>query len=190
MTGDSSNSVANSAIELIGGNIPPVAGNAPTFDNSTAGLALQELYEPAVWTVGRQFGWDFARNTFTLASTGNTPLFGWTYEYAYPSMAVEVWQLLPAAQSDPNNPQPQLYSVYNTLVGGVQTKVIGTNIQNALAVINNNPTEATWDALFREAVVRLLASELSMALFGKPDASEAYLNSGAAFEQLGETRMD
>ena len=45
-----SNTIANQAIFLIGGNTPPVTGFAPTFDNSTAGVALHELYAAAVVT--------------------------------------------------------------------------------------------------------------------------------------------
>lgn len=190
MIGDSSNAVANDAILLVSGNAPPVTGNAPTFDNSTLGQALQQIYVPVVQTVGRQFGWDFARSTVALSLTGNVSLFGWTYEYAYPSNGVEVWQLRPTAPADLNNPLPVNWSVYNALVGGNQVRVIGTNLQNALGVYNNMPSEAAWDSLFREAVVRLIASELSMAGFGKPDAADFYLNSGAAMETIGEARPD
>ena len=183
-----SNDVANQAIQLIGNNVRPVTGNAPSFDSSTAGVALAALYTPAVQTIGRQFGWDFSRNLVTLTTTGNTP-FLYTYEYLYPTNGVEVWQVLPATV-DANNPLPVTWTVANTLVSSVQTKVIQTNAANAKAMYNNAPTETTWDPLFREAVVRLLASELSMALFGRPDSAESYLQSGAAFESLGEARPD
>ena len=57
-TTDTSNSVANEAIALIGDNQPPVVGFYPTFDNSPAGVALQKLYGPTVAAVARQWGWD------------------------------------------------------------------------------------------------------------------------------------
>ena len=38
-----------------------------------------------------------------------------------------------------------------------------------------NVTEAQWDPLFAEAVVRTLASELSMAIAGRPDFSKVIL---------------
>ena len=194
MQGDTSNAVANAALQLIGNNQGTplsVQGNAPTFDNSPAGLALQELYEPCVWTVGRQWGWDFARSTFALVPTGNTPADpSFSQEYAYPSNGIEVWQLLPNAAGDSNNPLPVNWSVGNNEVGGNQIKVIWTNLTNALCTYNNNPTEATWDPLFREAVVRLLASELAMALAGRPDTEQSFLQSGAAIESLGEGRQD
>ena len=186
-----SNDVANQALQLIGDNMPPVAGFAPTFDNSPAGLALQRLYSPAVATVGRQWGWDLARSTVALTLSGNPAPAGWAFEYLYPSNGIEVWQLASAPPlPDINNPLPQNWNVGNNVISGTQTKVIWSNLANAQATYNNNPSETTWDPLFREAVVRLLASELAMAILGRPDTAAALLQSGAAFESIGETRAD
>ncbi len=184
-----SNAIANAALQQIGGNAPQVTGQNPTWDDSAAGVALQKLYTFCVQTVGRQFGWDFARNLFTLQQTANTPPPGWAYEYLYPGV-VEVWQLVPPTIADPNNPTPITWNVGNALVSSVQTKVIWSNLQNANAYYNNNPSEAVWDPLFREAVIRLLGSELSIALNGRPDTAEGLLNSGGAFESIGEMRPD
>lgn len=184
-----SNDIANAALQAIGDNGPQVTGQNPTWDNSTAGVALQKLYTFCVQTVARQFGWDFARNLVTLTLTGNAAPIGYLYEYGYPGQ-VEVWQLVPPTQSDPNNPTPVDWNVGNALVASVQTKVIWSNLQGALAYYNNNPSEAVWDPLFREAVVRLLGSELSIALNGRPDTAEGLLNSGGAFESIGEMRPD
>lgn len=185
-----SNDIANQAIQLIGDNMPPVSGFAPTFDSSPAGVALAQLYGPAVATVAREWGWDFARNSVALAATGNAAPLGWLFEYAYPTNGIELWQLVPPVLTDANNPQPINWDVGNNIVAGNQKKVIWTNLAGALAIYNNNPSEATWDPLFREAVVRLLASELAMAIPGKPDTAGMLLESGAAFESLGEGRPD
>lgn len=182
-----SQDIANQAIILIGNNQPLVTGNAPNFDNSAAGQALQELYAPCVATVARQFGWDFARKTVALSLTGNAAPFPWTYEYSYPG-TIELWQVLPPTLADPNNPGPINWDVGNAIVSGVQTRVVWSNLQNALGTYNNNPTENAWDSLFREAVVRLLASELAMAIGGKPETAQNYLQSGGAFETIGEGR--
>lgn len=185
-----SNDLANQALQLVGDNQPAVTGQSPTFDSSTAGKALQKLYPACVATVQRQWGWDASRNVVALSTTGNTPPFGYAFEYTYPSNGIEVWQLLPATITDPNNPLPVNWTVGNALVSSVQTKVIWTNLASAQAAYNNNPSEATWDPLFREAVVRLLASELSIALEGKPDTAQLNLQSGSAFETLAEARPD
>ena len=186
-----SNDIANEALQLVGDNAPQVTGQNPTWDNSPAGLALQRLYGPVVATAQRQWGWDASRSTVALSATGNTPPDGyWTREYLYPANGIQVWQLLDPSNTDPNNPLPVNWSVGNNEVASVQKKVIWTNVASALCTYNNNPTESTWDALFREAVVRLLASELAMALFGRPDTEASLLQSGAAFENIGEMRPD
>lgn len=180
--------IVNQALQLIGGNQPAVTGVAPTFDDSTAGKAAQKLYVPCVQTVGRQWGWDMARNTVALAASGNSAPFPWSREYLYPSNGIQVWQVMPTSTTDTNNPLPVNWAVANVLVSGTQTKVIHTDQNPAQAVYNNNPGESLWDPLFREAVVRLLASELAMALAARPETAEQYLRSGSAMEQVGETR--
>lgn len=183
-----SNDVANQAIALMGNNQPFVTGNAPAFDNSASGKALQKLYAPCIQTVGRQWQWDMARNTIALTLSGNVAPVPWSLEYSYPTNGIQVWQLMPASLADVNNPLPVNWVVANAVVAGQQQRVIHTDLAIARAVYNNNPNENTWDSGFREAVVRLLASELSMALAGKPDMVESMLQSGAAFENIAEKR--
>lgn len=183
-----SNDIVNQAIQFIGDDQPPVQGQSPTFDSSKAGTALQKLYAPCVATVARQFGWDFARNSVALTVSGNVAPFPWAQEYLYPGNGVEIWQLMPAALTDANNPLPINWSVGNAQVGGNQTKVIWSNLAAARAFYNNNPSENLWDSGFREAVVRLLASELAMALAGKPDTMQNLLESAGQFETIGEHR--
>ncbi len=181
--------IVNQAIQYMGGNQPPVTGNAPNFDDSPAGVAAKQFYSAVVQTAGRQFGWDFARNTFTLVPSGNVAPDPWTYEYLYPPAAIEVWELKPAV-TDPNNPLPTNWTVANTLVAAVQTKVIQAGFANAVAVMNNNPSESVWDPGFREAVVRLLASVMAAAIAGKPDLAQSYLESASSFETSAESRSD
>lgn len=184
-----STDIANQAIQLIGDNqVPQVTGIAPTFDGSAAGLALQQLYAPCIAKVQRLYDWDASRNTVTLTLTPNAAPFPWTYEYRYPTNGIQVWQVLPASLDDPNNPMPLNWVVANTLVSGTQTKVIHTNVIDAQAIYNNNPSEDTWDADFRDAVVRFLAADLAMALAGKPDTSEAKMREGAGMVDVAKTR--
>ena len=183
-----SNDIANQAIQLIGDNQPAVTGQAPNFDTSAAGLALARLYAPCVATVGRQYSWDMARQTIALTLSGNVAPFPWAFEYLYPTNGIQVWQVHPGNLGDVNNPFPTNWLVGNAVITGQQQRVVWTNLAGAFATYNNNPNENTWDSLFREAVVRLLASELSMALAGKPDAAQNYLESGGVFENLGENR--
>lgn len=182
--------IVNQAIFLIGNNQGPVTGNAPNFDSTPAGVAAAKLYAPCVQTIGRQFGWDFARTLVVLTPSGNTAPFPWLQEYLYPTNGIQVWQVVPGTVDDLNNPLPTNWVVANVAVSGVQTKVIQTNAVGALAIYNNNPGPDVWDPGFREAVVRLLASEMAMALGGKPDTAAAMLDSANAFEQAAEGRED
>lgn len=173
---------------MIGDNAPQVSGYAPNFDSTAPGIALQKLYVPAIQTVGREFSWDFARNTQPLSLTANTPPFPWKYEYLYPTNCIQIWQVMPATLADANNPLPINWSVGNDEVAGVQTKVVFSNVANAQAVFNNYPAESLWDPMFREAVVRLLAAELAIALEGRPDTSSALMESGSQMENIAEGR--
>jgi|APPan5920702963_1055757.scaffolds.fasta_scaffold45068_2 hypothetical protein len=183
-----STDVANQAIQLMGDNQPPVTGLYPNFNNSTAGIALNFLYGTVVATIAREFSWDFARSEVSLVLSGNVAPSPWLYEYLYPSDAAQIWQLMPPTLADPNNPIPIRWSVANTIVSGVQTKIIWTNLTNAVGVINNNPKESVWDSIFTQAVIRLLASELATALAGRPDTAQMLIEIGSSFESLGETR--
>lgn len=185
-----SNDIVNQAIMLIGDNQTPVRGVAPNFDNSAAGVAAKQLYAPCVATVMRQFGWDAARRTVILEQSGNPAPVPWLFEYLYPPFGIQIWTLMPPDGDPVNNPLPVNFTVANVVVDEVETKVVHALRGNLLAVFNNNPTEETWDPLLRESVVRLLASEMAMALAGKSGLSDGALKTGAAFEQVGEARQD
>lgn len=182
--------IVNQSVYMIGNDIPPVTGVSPTFDDSVAGKAARLLYPLTVRAVGRQFGWDFGRAVVTLALSGNPAPLGYSYEYIYPGNGVQIWQLMPTIFTDLNNPIPVNWTVGNALVNNVQTKVIWSSLQNAQAAYNNNPTVDTWDPIFQQAVVRLLASAMAMAVAGKPDVAAGMLESGGAFEAIGESRQD
>ncbi len=186
-----SNDIANQAIQLIGDNQPAVTGQNPLWDSSPAGVALRYLYGPCVATVQRRFAWDASRRVVTLTESGNTGPFmmgQFTKEYLYPANGVEVWLLQRSELPDANDPLPLNFSTGNTLVGGVQKKVLWSSIGNAVAVYNNNPTEDTWDPGFREAVVRMLASELAEAVSGRPDTEAVQLAAAEKAASLASSR--
>lgn len=187
---DTSNSIANAAIQRIGDNQPSVTGQNPNWDSSPAGVALQKLYTFAVQTVQRRFSWDASRRTVALAATGNVAPFpfGYTGEYVYPSNGIEVWQIQLRTPADLNDPLPMNWSVGNTLVSGVQTKVIWTSLAAPYVTYNNNPTESVWDPMFREAVVTFLAAQLAEALAGKPETSGVLLQTSERAVQVGAMR--
>lgn len=180
-------SVVNESLIMMGGNQKLVTGAAPDFDTTASGVAAKYLYNPCVQFVGRQFEWDFGRFTGALELSGNTAPDPWTVEYLYPEDAVQIWQVKPAV-TDPNDPLPTTWVRGNTLVSSTQTAVIWTDIAAAVAVYNNNPMPTVWDAGFRMAVVRLLASEFAIALAGRPGTSQVLLSSAAMMGQIAQSR--
>lgn len=191
---ETSNSVANQAVQMMGGNQPAVQGQWPAFAvtgaGGNAGISLNRLYGPTVATVARSFGWDFARRTVALVVTGNVAPVPWLYEYAYPTNGIQAWQILPAVLTDPNDPLPINWGEGNVVVGAAVQRVLFANINPALVVYNNNPNEDTWDALFRQSVVELLGRALALSLAGKPDLADSLLNSYGDFVQVGISRQD
>ena len=184
-----SRDIVNEAIQLIGNNQPAVTGNAPGFDGSPAGVAAAAIYGSVVATVARQFNFDFERNTVALAASGTTAPLPWSYEYLYPPAAVDVWHVMPAVVADLNNPLPTQWVVANVTVNSIPTKVIHCNLPAAQAVIANLPGESLWDSLFRQAVVRLLASELATAIAGRPDTARDAFETAAQFAEAGSGRQ-
>lgn len=190
MTSLTSTQVANEAIQLMGDNTPLVTGVAPNFDTSPAGIALAQIYAPTVAAVMRMFQWDQSRKEASLTLTGNAAPFPWAYEYYFPSDGVQIWQVAPSTLADPFDPLPVNWSVGNDVVSGTQVKCVFANITGAKVIYNNNPAESTWDPSFTEAVVRMLAAKLAMAIGGRTDTAESLTESGAQFEQLAETKGD
>lgn len=191
MQGQTSNTVANQAINLIGDNQPPVSGFDPIWDSSPAGQALVFIYGPTVQAVQRQYGWDASRRLVTLLVTDNAGPFlagQFALEYNYPTNGIEIWEVQPSAPADKNDPLPYNWTVGNNLVDGVQSRVIWTDVVDAVAIYNNNVSEASWDAGFTEAVVRALGSKLAEALAGKPETSALMGQTAQMAADMNKTR--
>lgn len=108
----------------------------------------------------------------------------WLYEYAYPSDCLDVRYIMPQIVSTggplPNvgfpsyyyqqpyiQPQAQRFSVIVDTIAGNQVRAILTNQQLAVAVYTVDvPNPQIWDALFQEAMVQALASQLVIPLSG------------------------
>ena len=173
--------VVNEALAQVGFDGAPVTGSAPSFDTSIQGKIAARIYVPTVQAVARQYEWDFSRQVAALSLSGNTAPFPWSYEYVYPALAVQLWQVAPPSLADPYDPRPVDFVVGNAQVSSVSTKVIWSNQASALAIYNGLPPVSVWDAGFRAAVVRLLASGFAMGGSGKPDTSQSQLEAFGQF---------
>lgn len=167
-------SVVNQALQEIAAQAT-VTGVNPAFDGSAAGNAAGILYTPCVNLLLREQDWEFSRKTVALTTSGTTPVYPWTNGYLYPTDCVRIRSVVPATW-DANDPQPVRWSEGVQTIGGVATRVIFCDVATAsLTYSTNAVTEDDWDSMFQEAMVRLLGSELAMALGGRPDFSRVKL---------------
>lgn len=188
-----------------------VSGPNPTFDGTAAGNAAGILYTPCVNLLLRTQDFEFSRKTVglsgsigvailtnvglaLLANTGApilagglsgylTPQYPWQFAYLYPSDCIRIRSVLPATW-DKNDPQAVRWSEVEMNVSGLPTRAIQTNVPSAVLTYTSNAiTEDDWSPDFREVVVRTLASELVMALGGRPDLSAKMLQQAGGILQ-------
>ena len=162
-------------------------------DGSPVANQAAVVYQPTVELMLRELDPDFARYTFALAlSAAVTPVPPWAYEYLYPDDCLRLRQVRPPASgpgsaADPNDPQPIRANVAFDIIAAVSTKVILTEQQNALAVYTTSlVTEAAWDSVFADAVIRRLANPLAMAVSGRPDFAKEILMQSAQMAKTAE----
>ena len=182
-------SVVNTSLELIASQ----TSIASLTDGSPAAQAASVIYAPTVQLLMRELDPDFALYTKALTlSNAGTPVPPWAYEYLYPTDCVRLRQVRPTSGAyDPNDPQPVRANVAFDIIANVNTKVILTNQQSALAVYTSSSVpEALWDAVFADAVSRRLANPLAMALSGRPDFAKEVLMQSAQMAQTAEAVED
>ena len=176
-TGATAATIVNQALQQIAAQAT-VSGVNPAFDGSAAGNAAGILYQPAVQLLLRQTDYEFSRMDAALALSPVIP-YPWSYAYLYPSDCLKIRSVKPATW-DLNDPPPVRWTEMEASVGGIPTRIIGCNIIGAvLTYTTANVSEGEFDSIFQETLVRLLASELVMALSGRPDFS------GKLLEQSG-----
>lgn len=182
--------VVNAALQQIAAQKQIAALN----DGSVLANQVSVVYAPTVQLMLRELDPDFARYTFALVLAGVVPpVPPWAFEYLYPNDCVRLRQVRPAVGTyDPNDPPVVRANVALDIVATVNTKVILTNIANAQAVYTTSlVTEAQWDSVFTDAVVRRLANPLAMAIAGRPDFAREILEEAsrvaATAEQVDES---
>jgi hypothetical protein len=185
--------VVNSALEQIASQVRIGA----LTDATDAAQAANVIYAPTVQLMLREIEPDFARFTAALAVAITPPSYPpWAFEYIYPADCVRLRQVRPPAGGlgslvDPNDPQPIRANVAFDVIAAVNTKVILTNQADALAVYTSlTVTEAQWDSVFTDAVVRRLANPLAMALSGRPDFAKTILEQSAMMAVTAEAIED
>lgn len=188
MSGTTPADIVNRALQQIAAQAT-ITGAPPTFDGTPTGIAAGLLYEPMVQMLLRSQDWEFARRaSVPLALDGNTAAAPWAFEYAYPADCMRLRSVAPAS-FNANDPAPVRWEVGTNTIAGVQSTVILTNQAAAVATYtSSNVTENDWDPMFAEAVVRALASELAMAVGGRPDISREKLGESGQIAQSDQGR--
>jgi hypothetical protein len=181
--------VANRALTEISRGTPLTGGTPATnFDGSANGVYCATLYNGAVEMLLRNQDWEFCRTSIvlTLAFGPPTPLpFGWQYEYIYPIDCMRVRHVFNATNYG-FDPQSVRWEVGTNGMGG--PTVIWTNIATAqLSYSTNLVTEAEWDSMFTETMVRYIGSQLALPVAGRPDFSKEQLQTAG---RLGQAGMD
>lgn len=161
-----------------------LTGTPPGFDASAAAVACGLLYQPAWQMLLREQDTEFSRFRVNLTPDG-VPPYPWSNAYLYPADCLRIRSVTPATW-DANDPQPVTWSEQNQLIAGTPTRIILTNVPSAVLIYTtSNAPPAIWDSNFQEAVVRFLASQLALAVAGRPDLSRTLLGQSGAILQGG-----
>lgn len=109
----------------------------------------------------------------------------WDYEYTYPTSALRIRQVIPAA-IDMLDPRPIAWVV--AVAAGASARAIFTSQPAASALYTTPAAEAAWDGIFHQSFVRMLASALAFALENRIEASKVKLDEALGFAGVGKMR--
>lgn len=178
------------------------------YEGSPAARVAVEIYGQTRDDLLRSQDWPFARQSAALQVLKTAPPNGygvtpwnpdypplpWIYEYAYPvqpTACLRVRAVRPTPIFIPElDPQPNIFVVADDYTLAPPTKVILTNLVNAVAVYTGQITEpATWEPMFTEALIDALAARLGPSLGAaggaRPEGEERTL---VATEQVAAAR--
>ena len=114
-------------------------------DTSQIGAAARVSYEFERKAVLRGFAWNFALRRETISSTGNTPTYGYNYEYNWLSDWLRVVEVN-GDDEESGNWASENRKILTDLGPDVDVKVV-----------YDHQTPDNWDAMFIEAFARKLA---------------------------------
>ena len=167
--------VVNRALVEIAQGVPLASGNpGSNFDGSPNGVYAAQLYTGAVQMLLRQQDYEFSRTFVPLVPAVVLTPPGWLNGFVYPAQALRIRQVLPPGSFDITDPQPVRWDVG---FDGTQ-QVIWTSVAttDGAIITTSAVTEAMWDSMFTEQMVRYLGSQLAIPVAGRPDFSEKMLD--------------
>lgn len=151
-------------------------------DGSAEALYANLLYNDLRDFMLREGDYDFALVDIAAVPQA-VPALPWTFRYSYPTDAIRIRQLIPLGfiALDPMPIEWNLLSIANV-------RYIVTT-QAIVNILYTYPApEDSWDAIFTESFVRLLASGLAFALENRIPASREKLQEAIAFANIANMR--
>lgn len=152
-------------------------------DGSPEAQYVNLLYGPIrdFLLVDGDYDWSMVWAVLTKSGVAAVP---WRYVYTYPGDALRIRQLTPLI-FDRLDPRPLEWNITGT---DVTTRRILTNTEIEYCIYTKAVNEAYWDAMFREAFVRMLASALAFALENRIEASKVKLDEALGFAGIAKVR--
>lgn len=151
------------------------------FEGSAASKLALTLFSESRDEVLYSQPWLFAKRSASLGAPTKTapaggygatawastyPAMPWQYEYAYPSTAIKILEIQPNNLPIPNyDPTPNPFEAVNEQSTTPTTRVILTNVENAVAFYTGQVTDmSNWTQDFINAVVIKLGKRFLSAL--------------------------
>lgn len=151
-------------------------------DGSEEARYANLLYLPLKDFLLTEGDYDFSITSSALVVV-TPPVSPWAFAYNYPTIALRIRSLVPAAY-DELNPVPIEYNISST--SGV--RFILTKVEAARAVYTYSAPEDVCDPIFIESFTRLLSSALAFALENRIEASKEKLSEALNFAGIANLR--
>lgn len=151
-------------------------------DGSQEALYANIIYNDLRDFMLREGDYDFA--LVDIAPTPQAiPAVPWTFRYSYPTDCIRIRQLITSnfVALDPLPVEWNILSIANV-------RFIVTTQAIANILYTYPAPEDSWDAIFTESFVRLLASGLAFALENRIEASREKLQEALAFANIANMR--
>lgn len=130
-------------------------------ENSPAAILANSIWDTCRQDCLRNHDWPFATVITTLSTTNATIVHNdWTYAYAYPTDALEVWSVYYNASDKDQN----FRVIYEK---SLAAKIILSNVSEAACEYTYDQTITTpWDAFFVSVISYFLAANMAKPLTG------------------------
>ena len=157
--------ICNMALSKIGDSRSQLT-DVDTDDTSVSRQCLLH-YEQTLHELVRMHSWNCTKERAKLVDSGNTPTFGWEYEFDLPANSLRPLYLTPQQEST--------RFLKPTIDWTVEVDKVLANHEEVWLLYIKEPTPAEMDPLFAQAFYTLLASKLVVPIGSKATTEEKLL---------------